>query len=320
MLKNALVQQGDFLHSFPFSEAALAQIRDVGLAIHHGRPIGAGQFGEIVVLNPEAAEQKENCYERREEGAQRSPAGTREGREGAQAASAHSRQAISMPRRRNYWAELPQLNEDYPGSVRLKDRLGIWYKVPVFPLGKTGPCAKVITAIPDDKNAKILSWGFWEDDRRISWIGPRHTNYPDGSICAFVENDQVWRDGNPLLGYYDNVSEWCLRQLFLHFNRHWPGRQSAPGRYYRVREGLGLERCFCDKPKVAYFECCRPLDILQLSDADRIDFLQFSGGTELGMQSPHPQLTEHAQTIRPKLVMSRIHHHFAGRTAKTWRN
>jgi hypothetical protein len=321
MLKNALVQQGDFLRSFPFSEAVLAQIRAVGLAIHSGQPIGADQFGEIVVLNPEATEQKENCDEQREDGAQRSPAGTREGRQGPQAApSAYSRQAVRLPRRRDYWAELPQLSEGYPGSVRLRDRLGLWYMVPVFPLGKAGPCAKVITAIPEDKNARILSWGFWQHDRQIAWIGPRHTNYPDGSICAFVENEQVWWDGDPLLTYYDNLSEWGLRQLFLHFNGYWPGRQLAPGRYYRVREGLKLERCFCDKPQTDYFECCRPLDILQLCAEDKTDFLQFSGGVELGMQRPHRQLTEYVLSIRPKPVMSRIHGHFVDQYASARRN
>ena len=208
MLKIALEQQGDFLRSFSFSEAALAQIRDVGLAIHHGRPIGAGQFGEIVVLNPEAADQKETCDERREDGAQRPTAGTREGRQGAQAPTAHSRQAVGVPRRRTYWPELQQLKDEYPNSVRVKDRLGIWYMVPVFPLGKAGPCAMMITGIPDDTNARILTWGFWASDRRTAWIGPRHTNYPDGSICAFVENELVWRDGDPLLPYYDNLSEW----------------------------------------------------------------------------------------------------------------
>lgn len=49
--------------------------------------------------------------------------------------------------------------------------------------------ATFLVVIPYAKNLVVKGWGFWVGSINIDWIGPRHTNFPDGSICAFEQSD-----------------------------------------------------------------------------------------------------------------------------------
>jgi hypothetical protein len=126
----------------------------------------------------------------------------------------------------------------------------------------------------------------------MSWIGPRHTNFQDGSICAFSPDDGVWSEGDDLRTLLDLYSVWALRQLYLEVFGRWPGKQyglvGADYRvqaFYRQRECRDDELCGCGSETLRYFECCKESDLkCDVIGAMRL-FLQTNPG---GFESRKP--------------------------------
>jgi hypothetical protein len=301
-----LIDQSEFLSQFPFSPDQLAKVRAVGGALHEGRLIGADNHGEIVVLEDDAGEKETDNARRSEEGTRGSASGSGERPPGPQA-PAHSSRSVGGRRRAHYQAEVKTLRPQYPGTHFRIDDLGLWIVVPAFPVGRSGPQLTLIMAVPDDPNVRILTWAFWASDTHCSWVGHRHTNYPDGSACAFAPDGGAWSDGEPLVSYADRICEWSVRHVFCWLEGYWPGPQDAMCRYYRVREGRPQERCFCHSGKT-YFECCRPLDLLQSRTSDREEFMSNCNGLDIGEQRPAKQLYDFAMGLRPKPPkMKKVH-------------
>jgi hypothetical protein len=100
------------------------------------------------------------------------------------------------------------------------------------------------------------SWGFWFQG---CWIGPRHTNFPDGSICCFNFGDGTWFVGESLVALLDMNTVWAIRHLHLRFFGRWPGRQVAHYPYERTLELHDDELCGCGSSN-RYAECCKPAD------------------------------------------------------------
>jgi hypothetical protein len=95
-------------------------------------------------------------------------------------------------------------------------------------------------------------------------VGPRHTNFPDASICAFTDEDDAWRPGdNPkiLLNLY---AEWLVGQLFLSLESYWPGRQAGLDATYRTLEFTDQDWCDCGSEK-RYGTCHRAIDQLEVA-------------------------------------------------------
>jgi hypothetical protein len=316
MLKTELVSECCFLQGFPFSEATLAQVRRIGLAIHKSQPIAAGRSGEVKILACEDQTEKELFDEQwKAEGASGPAAGPWEGRRARPQATPDPARSIVGARRSVYQPELASVRAAYPGTKCRGEKSGIWFVVPALPIGRAGPQATFLIAIPDNRRVPISSWAFWKGMRQSAWIGHRHTNYPCGLVCAFPVRGGFWTDGDPLLRYIDRLCEWSLRHLYLHVAGYWPGPQDSLGhefrspaaRYYRLATGLPEELCFCGSDD-EYFECCRRQDAERATPTDRADFLAVCSGLDVGEQVPDEMIIQYVTRKRSKPPkMERVH-------------
>jgi hypothetical protein len=306
VLKKSMIDQSEFLSKFPFTADQLANISAVSLVLHEGRSIGAVKYGEIVVTVGDADTKEIEDAEWSEQGTRGPATGSRERSQGAQT-PADPHRAVSGRRRTRYQAEVKELRGQYPDIYFRIDDSGLWIVVPAFPLGTSGPQLTMIIAVPDDPNIRILTWAFWTSDTLNSWVGHRHTNYPDGSVCAFSPEGGAWKDGDPLVSYLDRICEWSFRHVFCWLEGYWPGPQDAMCRYYRISEGRIQESCFCHSGKT-YFECCRPLDLLGSCVSDREEFMANCNGLDIGEQRPAKQLYNFVIGLRTKLPkMKKVH-------------
>lgn len=125
----------------------------------------------------------------------------------------------------------------------------------------------------------VRSWGFWQDLLTdATWIGPRHTNFPDGSVCAFEPTDKTWVIGDPIIKLLDLYSLWAVRHLHLQVFGRWPGRQAVRHPYERILELREDEYCGCALGEKLHGECCRNKDLARNRIADAVSFFVFSGG------------------------------------------
>jgi hypothetical protein len=135
-------------------------------------------------------------------------------------------------------------------------------------------------------NGAVRSWGFWGPSRSpTAWIGPRHTNCPDGSVCAFDPVDGTWCFGDPLIQLLDLYSLWAVRHLHLRLCGYWPGLQSVAHSFERVWELQAHERCGCGRSEKRYQDCCRDDDLRGNRIAGAVRFhLTF------GLRRPPPEI------------------------------
>lgn len=126
-------------------------------------------------------------------------------------------------------------------------------------------------------NCVVRSWAFWGDPIWLPvWIGPRHTNFGDGSICAFEPEDGTWNFGDSLIELVDLYSVWALRHLHLRHTGRWPGPQSVHRPYERILEIRPDEQCGCATSRGTYERCCLHSDLGRDRIADAVDFAIFS--------------------------------------------
>ena len=114
-----------------------------------------------------------------------------------------------------------------------------------------------LTSIPYYLGILPRSWACWDS---FQWIGPRHTNYPDGSVCAFEQSDGSWLPGESVVELLDMYTLWALRHLHLSILGRWPGQQRVHTSYERISELAENELCGCDKPMGLYKDCCQNSD------------------------------------------------------------
>ena len=125
---------------------------------------------------------------------------------------------------------------------------------------------------------KVRAWGLWCAGRvGATWIGPRHTNYVDGSICAFEKDAGTWSFGDSLVALFDLLSVWAIRQLFAESFGRWPGPQASSYPYERLLEFQDTEHCGCAKPKGRYGQCCKPRDLSYKPSAIACAHITLSG-------------------------------------------
>jgi hypothetical protein len=152
--------------------------------------------------------------------------------------------------------------------------------------------ATILVALPYRSGVGPRAWGFWTAGAETRWIGPRHTNFQDGSICAFSPDEGAWPEGGDLRTLLDLYRVWTLRHLHLEVFGRWPGKQyglfgvdAGVQAYYRQRECNDDELCGCGSETRRYSECCKPSDlqwdIFQVMPA----FLRQTNG---GFQSRRP--------------------------------
>lgn len=251
--------------NFRLTEDQLAHLRTVGEALDNNVFPFVFQGGFVALAAPEDFQSMEqaNAERQRTRGSPtgswaRTEAGSRRASGEAAPVRCGHQQAVRA-------SVLEELHVAYPTQFVEGDH-GLWVIVTSTPLGPFAPQATFVIAYPYSENVPPRAWGFWKLGDFPKFIGPRHTNFPDASICAFVPDDATWSRANGLVALADLYSTWVVRHLFLaHFGK-WPGQQHGPTALYRRTEFFADEWCGCGSGK--RYGNCHELDDKRLSEED----------------------------------------------------
>ena len=152
-----------------------------------------------------------------------------------------------------YQSQRDEIETAYPDAHFIWKLDGFWLCTESRLITGFEGSATIISYVPFS-NHPSRSWGFWHGGE---WIGPRHTNFPDGSICSFEPSDKTWSAGDSIVGLLDLHTLWIVRQLHLRKFGTWPGAQCVRHPYERLMEIRADELCGCDsKDSKTYADCC----------------------------------------------------------------
>lgn len=213
-----------------------------------------------------------------------SAAGSWEGPSGGQRAaggprpSGYTAPVFDPSVQREYEAELNDVRSAYPGTKVWFKGKGMWLLTDSQVLPGLTKKATFLTAIPFMHGSRAIAWAYWTTGLSASWIGPRHTNFPDGSICAFEPKDETWVVGDNIVKLLDLYTVWVLRHLHLEVFGWWPGFQSVAIPYERLQELKDNEFCGCDHSTRRYSDCCKPGDLLLDRQKAFLEFFEFAKG------------------------------------------
>ena len=118
--------------------------------------------------------------------------------------------------------------------------------------------SSLVTAYPLDNRYNVMTWAWWGPG--LFWIGPRHTNYPDGSVCSYEIRDGTWNRQMALTTLLDLHVVWVVRHIFMRWFGYWPGHQVFHTSYERLNEHRPGELCGGCDSGLRYEECCQKLD------------------------------------------------------------
>lgn len=189
--------------------------------------------------------------------------------------------------RAKFTNELTDVETAYPGTQHWHDDDGMWLLVrsSLLPGFSMRACFAIAVSF---SRAMVRGWGFWGSDAiGYEWIGPRHTNFPDGSICAFEPTDGSWCVGEPLVELLDIYTVWAIRHLHLRIFGRWPGPQAVRFPYERLLELRLDECCGCEDSRGPYGRCCEPHDRRRNQIAEA---LHFTHAMASGLRSPSKQV------------------------------
>lgn len=161
--------------------------------------------------------------------------------------------------RERYEAELEAVMQAYPGAQAWPSEDCLFILADSQLVVGLERAAVIVLAISYKPYPAARAWAFWNG---LNWIGPRHTNFADGSICAFDPmDDGAWQIGEPLVDLLDLYTLWVFRHLYLHIYGRWPGLQSSPYAWERFLELRSDEFCGCGAlPYRLYADCCQGTD------------------------------------------------------------
>ena len=211
----------------------------------------------------------------------RSPAGSREGATGGTWTTGRSwSPGEAEPSgggllRENYLGQLGAVFAAYPRTAYWLCGEGMWLSVESAVLAGLDRSATFLIAIPFRHRTPVRAWAFWTKAIEFEWIGPRHTNAIDGSVCAFNPSDGTWKNGGSLVELIDQYTMWTLRQLHLEELHWWPGQQTSEFVHERLTELNDNEWCGCGPDSKRYADCCKQSDLA--SDRYRAA-IEFVGG------------------------------------------
>ena len=151
----------------------------------------------------------------------------------------------------------------------------MWLSVESAVLAGLDRSATFLISIPFRPMSPVRAWAFWTKAIGFKWIGPRHTNAVDGSICAFNPSEGTWRNGGSLVELIDQYTMWTFRHLHLEELHWWPGQQTAQFIHERLTELNDNEWCGCGPGAKRYAVCCKQSDLA--SDRYRAA-IEFVGG------------------------------------------
>lgn len=251
---------------------AKQSLREIGQALDHGQFPGVKSGGVVVPIDLERSPLVMGM-EKRSDRSKRTRRQTSRGRAsrttGGSAAPSATAPFIGANLRAKYARDVEDVAQAYPGARVWWRPDGIWLLTTSAIIDGAGCRASFVTAAPFDCTVRVRSWGFWYP---TIWIGPRHTNFPDGSVCSFEPDDGTWMPGDPLVDLLDINTLWALRHLHLRTFGRWPGRQSVRDPYERTIEIQSDELCGCDAATKIYGECCRRADLARNRIADAVHF------------------------------------------------
>lgn len=183
-----------------------------------------------------------------------------------------------------YMQELTLVEEAYPGAQCWQVSDGMWLRAESALLPGLSWKAVFLVGLRLAQQPSVRSWGFWGGSTTgFDWIGPRHTNFPDGSICAFEPNDGTWVLGDSIVELLDLYTLWAVRHLSLLVFERWPGHQSVHDPYERTLELRGDEYCGCANANKLYKDCCQNNDRSKRSLSSALAFTWKTGG---GLRKP----------------------------------
>src|SRR4051812_16617181 len=139
----------------------------------------------------------------------------------------------------------PEILLYYPWTHFREVDHGIWITSRIYPLGLDGPCYWICLFLPDVAVFSPKAFAFYRLSPMPRPVGPRHTNFPDGSICAFTDDDDAWRPGDSPKILLNLFAEWLICHLFLKLEHYWPGRQAGLDAIYRSVEFTDRDWCDC---------------------------------------------------------------------------
>jgi hypothetical protein len=170
------------------------------------------------------------------------------------------------------------VHEIYPATRLWRQQEGVWLLTRSLLLPGLARNAVFLIGICYAEPL-VRSWGFWIDMiGSPAWIGPRHTNFPDGSICAFEPSDQTWVFGDSIVKLLDIYTLWAIRHLHLELFGRWPGYQAVSDSYERILEIRGDEHCGCSESARLYRDCCQQSDLARDRIADAVRSIARGGG------------------------------------------
>ena len=174
--------------------------------------------------------------------------------------------------RSRYADGIGECRDAYPGLLAFPQERQMWLFAESDLIEGLVRRAAFAIQLPYTTSRPVRAWGFWTTAVSKTWIGPRHTNFPDGSICAFEPRDQTWLPGGSVTALLDLYSLWAVRHLYLEKYGKWPGRQSVPIAAERLLELGDEEFCGCEHPLGTFARCCKASDQAKTSGADLLDF------------------------------------------------
>lgn len=227
-----------------------------------------GSGGEVSLLPIENKELNDGTFQQGTAGRQGSPRW--QGAAGGEAPAAPG----PPPRfwggslREHYLDSLAELLAYFDAQV-IQQQHGLWVVARVFPLGVDGPQFWLAIAVPFHQDSKPQGWAFLMKGNYVEPIGPRHTNFPDHSICADGEDEKGWYPIDGLRALVSLYSTWLFRQLYFQQFGLWPCRQWGATALYRRLEFHPDEWCGCGKNR-RYRNCHMEADAL-LSEQEAVD-------------------------------------------------
>lgn len=291
-------------------------LRQVGAVLHAGGTLRAFKGG-VIAVDQAALTRKERADEHERE--TRSPAGSRQGSARRQRAARGPRSSSTPSRigrglRSPYEDQLRAVGEAYPKFETFPDKDGLWLLAKSSILPDLAREATFLLALPTRRGLGPRAWGYWTaPSQPPKWIGPRHTNFQDGTICAFSPTDGAWLEGGDLRTLLDLYSVWALRHLHLEAFGLWPGKQySLLGSYpdleahYRLSECEDDELCGCGSETLRYADCCKPRD-LRLPRMQLIDLFMRTIPGGFASRRPPAQVAAFIEGRGPLPMIEEVH-------------
>jgi hypothetical protein len=173
------------------------------------------------------------------------------------------------------------------------------------PLGRYGPQVSFLVAFPVDQQISPRAWAFEHVGSSLRLASLKHTNFPDASICAYVDEDGAWPNPEGMVGLIDIFSIWMIKKWHRQLEGWWPGRQYGACALYRLLEFDAREQCGCLSGR-RYGECHMPEDLLVDGAVARVQFRRLFQSNYEDRSPPEPVVEAAHSRWRKMPVMASV--------------